>query len=334
MKYVKTSMLAPGAITASNLYNAENRLMLAANTVLTEGLIRSIGNLGFHGVYVLHDAGDASYEPLLDDAFRNDAIKTLKSLNIDQIRYVANSIANNIIYGSERLYDMMTVSAYDDLTYMHSVNVTVLSVMMGVAMGLDNAKLKELGQSALFHDVGKTKVDPAIIKKPGRLTAEEFAQVKRHPVYGYELLGGSPDVPEIVRMSVLCHHENEDGTGYPAGVRGPNIPLYAKIIHVADVYDAMVSKRVYKERMNPADVLEHLMGGAGSTFDLRCVRALQSSVALYPNGVKVRLSNGISAWVQENHRGYPARPVVMTDGGTRIDLMTALNVTVTAILEG
>lgn len=334
MKYMKPCMLEPGDITAAALYSSENRLMLAANTVLTDGLIAKIRELDFHGVYVLHGADDASYEPLLDDAFRQDAIRTLKSLDIDQIRYVANSIANSIIYGSDRLYDMMTVSAYDDLTYMHSVNVTVLSVMMGVAMGLDNGRLKELGQSALFHDIGKTRVDPAIIKKPGRLTPEEFAEVKKHPMHGYELLEANPGVPEIVRLSVLCHHENEDGSGYPNGVKNANIPVYAKIIHVADVYDAMVSKRVYKERMNPADVLEHLMAGAGTIYDVRCVRALQDSVALYPNGVKVMLSNHIAAWVQENHKGYPSRPVVMTHAGNRIDLMKVLNVTVTGILEG
>ena len=334
MKYVLSKNLVPGDITASGLYNADNRLMLAPNAVLTEALVARINALKFHGVYVLHGKDDAAYQPLLDDAVRQEAVRSVKGLDIDQIRYVANGITNQVLYGADRLYDMMTVCAYDDLTYMHSVNVTVLSVMMGVSMGMSNGELTELGQAALLHDIGKTRVDPRIIKKPGRLTPGEFAQVKLHPGYGFEMLQGNASVPASVSQAVKAHHENEDGSGYPCGLSGGSIPLYAKVIHVADVYDAMVSKRSYKDRLNPADVLEHLMAGTGTQFDLRCVEALKDSVALYPDGVRVRLSNGLRAWVQENVKGFPSRPVVLTDSGVRIDLMSSLDVTVTAVLEG
>lgn len=334
MKYIMVKDLAPGNITAGGLYDTKNRLMLAPNTVLTNALIKRIKALDFHGVYVLHGTDDTAYMPLLDDAGRQQAIRTLKKLDIDQIRYVANSITNQVLYGSDRLYDMMNVCAYDDLTYMHSVNVTVLAVMMGVSMGLANRSLTELGQAALLHDIGKTRVPSGIIKKPGKLTDSEFAQVKQHPAHGYAMLAGNGAVPETVRQAVLCHHENEDGTGYPNGLRSRDIPAYAKIIHVADVYEAMVSKRVYKEQMNPADVLEHLMGAVGILYDEACVNALKASVALYPDGVKVRLSNRITAWVQENRAGYPTRPVVLTDNGLRIDLIKKLDVTVTAIIDG
>lgn len=334
MKYLRANQLAPGLVTACGLYNAENRLMLAANTILTDTLVSRIRALNFHGVYVLHEPDDTAYAPLLDDEARQNAIKTLKSLDIDQIRYVANNITNQVLYGADRLYDMMTVSAYDDLTYMHSVNVTILSVMLGVAMGLVNDRLIELGQAALLHDIGKTRIDPNIIKKPGRLTDDEYAQIRNHPQYGYDMLADNNSVPELVRLSVLSHHENEDGTGYPYGLKSPSIPVYAKIIHVADVYDAMVSKRSYKDRLNPADVLEYIMAHTGSQFDLKCVTALQNSVALYPDGVKVKLSDGIEAYVQENTPGFPSRPVVLTDTGMLINLMTRLNITVEAIIEG
>lgn len=334
MKYIPVKDLAEGMITASSLYSSDNRLMLAANMKLTKLMVDRLGIFGFYGIYVLDGTDDAAYKPLLDDETRQSAIRAQKSLDVDQIRYVANAIMNRVAYGSDRLYDMEEVSAYDDITYAHSVNVAVLSVMVGVAMGFGNDRLSELGEAALLHDIGKTRVDPAIIKKPGKLTDAEFAAVKRHPNYGYEMLSGMDSVPGAVRLAVLSHHENEDGSGYPNRLQGRDIHPYAKIIHVADVYDAMASKRHYKDRMNPADVLEHLMGGAGTLYDLDCVKALASCVALYPNGVKVRLSNGLSAWVQENHKGYPARPVVKTDTGLVIDLMSVLNVTVTKILEG
>lgn len=334
MKYVRIENLQPGQITASGLYDTKNRLMLAPNTILTGTMIERMGILEFAGIYVLHDSNDENYRPLLNDETRQEAIRAQKDLDVDQIRYIANNILNQVLYGSDRLYDMMNVCAYDDMTYMHSVNVTVLSIMTGVAMGLGNDDLTKLGQAALLHDVGKTRVDPAIIKKPGRLTDEEFAQVKMHPVYGYRILDENPAISEDIKQAVLSHHENENGTGYPNQISGNQISIFAKIIHVADVYEAMVSKRHYKDRMNPADVLEHLMGSAGVLFDLDCVNALTRSVAIYPNGVHVKLSNRLTAWVQENHKGYPTRPVVMTDDGLRIDLMKALNVTITGILEG
>lgn len=333
MKYIHVNHLQPGQITASGLYNTENRLMLAPNTVLTETLIQRLQSLKFKGIYILHAENDENYKPLLDDETRQEAIRAQKALDIDQIRYIANNILNQVMYGSDRLYDMMSVCAYDDITYMHSVNVTALAIMTGVTVGLSNEQLTELGQAALLHDIGKTRVDPDIIKKPDRLTDGEFAQVRMHPIYGYEMLAGNPTISEEIRQAVLSHHENENGTGYPYRKTGDQIGIYAKIIHVADVYEAMISKRHYKDRMNPADVLEHLMGGAGSLYDLDCVTALTHSIAIYPNGVYVKLSNGACAWVQENHKNYPTRPKVLTDAGTEIDLMENLNVTVTGILE-
>lgn len=336
MKYLRIFNLEPGMVTASHLYNDDGQLMLAANCSLTGSLIRRLDSLGFHGIYVLGSADDTDYRPLLDDRFRQDAIGTLKSLDVDQILYVANAITNQVLFSSDRLYDMQTVCSYDSLTYMHCVNVAVLSVMMGVAMGLDNKSLMELGQGALLHDIGKTKVDPKIIKGTHRLSDEEFVQVRMHPEFGYELLARNASVPESVRLAVLYHHEKEDGTGYPRRIKSDEIPLYAKIIHVADVYDALVSARSYKKRMNPADALENLMAGIYTDFDPACVDALRNSVALYPVGTKVRLSNGVEAYVRENHKGYPARPVLTSPTGIVIDLMRRdrLNVTVLGFADG
>lgn len=226
MKYIHVNHLQPGQITASGLYNTENRLMLAPNTVLTETLIQRLRALKFKGIYILHAENDENYKPLLDDETRQEAIRAQKALDIDQIRYIANNILNQVMYGSDRLYDMMSVCAYDDITYMHSVNVTALAIMTGVTVGLSNEQLTELGQAALLHDIGKTRVDPDIIKKPGRLTDDEFAQVRMHPVYGCEMLAGNPAISEEIRQAVLSHHENENGTGYPYRKTGDQIGIY------------------------------------------------------------------------------------------------------------
>ncbi len=333
MMYLKTSQLESGMVTASPLYDSNGVLMLSANSRLTRQLIRRLKSLRFHGIYVLGEGSENDYKPFLDDAFRQDAIRTLKSLDIDQIMYVANAISNQVIYESGMLYDMQNVCSYDSLTYMHCINVAVLSVMCGVSMGLCNADLVSLGQAALLHDIGKTRVDPKIIKGTHRLSPEERAEMQYHPKFGYDMLAGNPAVSEDVRLGVLYHHENENGSGYPCGIKSDEIPLFAKIIHVADVYDALVSKRSYKARMNPSDALENLMGGIGSQFDMACVEALRSSVALYPVGREVVLSDGLHAWVKENRKGYPTRPLVVTNSGLPIDLMKKLNVVITRFAD-
>lgn len=334
MRYLKMHQVRPGMVTASPLYNNEGRMLLAANCQVTCSIAARLYRLGYPGIFVLDGDEDAAFKPFLDESVRLEAVKSLKSLDLDAVVYVANAISNQVMFGSGALYDMDVVCGYDTMTYMHSVNVTILSVMTGIGMGLGNEELIRLGQAALLHDIGKTGVDPRIIKKPGKLTKEEFDEVRRHPVYGYEMLKKAGCVPESVMLAVAAHHENEDGSGYPYNLKSDEIPLHAKIIHVADVYDALVSRRSYKKSMNPADALENLMGGVGSMFDFNCVCALRDSIALYPVGSEVVLSSGMHAWVQENHAGYPTRPLLRTATGLRINLMDKLSLTIVRFADG
>lgn len=332
MRYIESKHISEGMAVATPLYNSKGRMLLAANTRLTASMARRIRALGFPGIFVL-DGGDRKFEPLLDDAVRLDAVRSLKRLDLDQVMFVANAVVNQVLYASNAVYDMDSVCDYDTLTYMHSVNVALLSTMMGVSMGLGNKDLELLAQAALLHDIGKTRVSPGIIKGTHRLSDDEFKEVRRHPDYAYEMLKRSGVVCQEVMDAVRHHHENEDGTGYPCRLASDSIPRFAKIIHVADVYDALVSRRSYKKSMNPSDALENLMANIGSMFDASCVEALRDNVALYPVGSSVRLSNGVTAWVQENRRGYPTRPLLRTRTGLSIDLMQRLNLVITGFAD-
>lgn len=327
MRYVKSSSIHPGMVTATPIYNSNGQMLLAANAHVTAGISRRLRDLGFPGIFVL-DKNDDGFTQLLDEKTRMQAIQAVKKLDLDQVMFVANSIVNQVMYASNAVYDMDSVCGYDLVTYMHSVNVALLSAMMGVSMGLGNEDLKTLAQAGLLHDIGKTRVDPHIIKGKHRLSDEEFKAVRMHPKYGYDILAKAGTADPVVMEAVLSHHENEDGTGYPNSLKSGDIHPFAKIIHVADVYDALVSRRSYKKPMNPADALENLMASIGTMFDRACVEALRDTVALYPIGSEVVLSNGHHAWVQENRKGYPTRPLLRTTTGLRIDLMERLNVTI------
>ena len=164
------------------------------------------------------------------------------------------------------------------------------------------------------------------------MTEAEYAEVKKHPMYGYNMLRDNYDISSVARNAILSHHENEDGSGYPRGLTSEKIHLFAKIIHVADVYDALTTKRVYKEAMNPADAMEYLMANATRMFDKDLVAMFMEYVAPYPLGVQVELSTGQKALVVKNNRSMLSRPTVRLDGGATIDLIEHLDITIVKML--
>lgn len=331
MKYVFINNLKQGNILAKTIFDNDCNILLSANSRLTEQNIAGLEKLGFKGLYIYDASDDAQQIDLLSDETRQAALKSLKHMNIDDCLFIANTITNNILEKPEILYDLMNICSYDNGTYMHCINVAILATMIGVDLHLSNETLCKLSQAALLHDIGKTCINERMINKAGRLTDEEYSMMKRHAGYGYNILKKNDLISEEIRLGILHHHENEDGSGYPFGLKGDKIPLFAKIIHVADVYDAMISKRSYKNTINPADVLEYMMGNI-TVFDISVIIALINCVTLYPIGTEVLLSDGNAGFIYKNIKGYPQRPLVKNKNGQIISLMQNLNITVRAII--
>lgn len=332
MRYVRTEHLEKGMVLVNTLYDNNEKVLLKANRKLTQNYIIRIQQLDIPGLYVFEDDEIDEHTPIISEQTRLKAITSLKRLNIDDCIYIANSIVEEIRESDSMIMETMHLSSYDNYTYSHSVNVNILSVILGVACGLRDDDLKKLSQAALLHDIGKTCVPIEIINKPGRLTDAEYEEVKNHPRYGYNMLRNNYEISSVARNAILSHHENEDGSGYPRGLTSEKIHLLAKIIHVADVYDALITKRIYKDAMNPADALEYLMGNAGRMFDKELVATFLEYVAPYPLGVQVELSTGQKAIVVKNNRGMLSRPVVRLDSGTRVDLLEHLDITIVRML--
>ena len=332
MRYVRSEHLEAGMILVYTLYDNSEKVLLKANRRLTQNYINRIQQMDIMGLYVFEDDEITDHTPIISEQTRLKAIQSLKRLNIDDCIYIANNIVEEIRESDSMVVETVNLSTYDNYTYTHSVNVDILSVILGVACGLRDDELRKLSQAALLHDIGKTCVPIEIIGKPGRLTDEEFAEVKNHPRYGYNMLRNNYEVSSVARNAILSHHENEDGSGYPRGLTSEKIHLFAKIIHIADVYDALTTKRVYKEAMNPADAMEYLMANATRMFDKDLVAMFMEYVAPYPLGVQVELSTGQKALVVKNNRSMLRRPTVRLDGGATIDLIEHLDVTITKIL--
>ena len=332
MRYVKTEHLEKGMVLVYTLYDNNEKVLLKANRKLTQNYINRIQQMEIMGLYVFEDDEITTHTPTVSEQTRLKAIKSLKRLNIDDCIYIANNIVEEIRESDSMIVETINLSTYDNYTYTHSVNVDILSVILGVACGLRDDELKKLSQAALLHDIGKTCVPIEILNKPGKLTDEEFAEIKNHPRYGYNMLKDNHDISSVTRNAILSHHENEDGSGYPRALISDKIHLFAKIIHIADVYDALTTKRVYKDAMNPADALEYLMANAEKLFDKELLTIFMEYIAPYPLGVQVELSTGQKAIVVKNNRSMLSRPVVRLDGGALVNLLENLDITIVKLL--
>lgn len=322
MRYIVIEKAQAGMLLAKSIYDGAGRVLLGAHTVITQEYIAKLGARGLPGIYVEDElAKDIEIEETITQELRNRGVEALKKGNIDACVNVAKEIVDQILEQSVVSLDMVDLRTYDDYTYQHSVNVAVISTIIGMNMSFQYRILQELSIAAILHDIGKSMIDPAILNKADKLTEEEYELVKKHPDFGYEMLRHRLDISACIRAGVLSHHENVDGTGYPQGLSGSQIYVYAKIIHVADVFDALTAKRVYKMPYARSEAVEYLMGSCDRLFDRAVVEAFLMFVPIYPKGTMVRLSNGKEALVVAN-TGNALRPQVRLQDGEEMNLST------------
>lgn len=330
MRFLDINKVEPAMILCRPVYDGDMNLLLGANKVLTSTNIRRMKNLGFKGVYVYDNfhSNDFTEDLVAPETILN-AAKSVKEVNIDAAIFYSNKIVDDILSADRLCIEMVELKSYDDYTYRHSVNVAILSTMIGFGLKLSHKKLQDLALAGLLHDIGKTKIPDEILNKPGKLTDEEFEIMKSHPDLGYEMMANDIRINSNTRAGIKLHHENEDGSGYH-GFKSKKIPLFAKIIHVADVYDALISQRPYKKAFFTSEALEYLMGGCGTLFDKKIVEVFLKYIAPYPIGTEVTLSNSEKGIVIKTNDNSLQRPVIMTFEGEEIDLLKILNLTIVA----
>lgn len=334
MRYLPIDRIEENSVLAVPVYNDSGNILLNANAVLKRSYLEKLSLLGYAGLYIYDEISEGIIvKDILSEEVRIKAIKSLKTLNLDACKVLAHSIVDELMKHPDISLDMVNISSFDNYTYRHCINVAVLSVIVGIGCGLNNRQLKLLSEAALLHDIGKTAIDLNILNKRGRLTEEEMEIMRTHPQKGYDMVKDNVSMSAVVKNAILSHHENEDGSGYPRKLKGNSIHLFAKIIHVCDVYDALVANRVYRKAVNPAEALEYLMSNCWIMFDVGCVKKIIEYVSPYPTGITVELSNGKQALVVEQNSLYHVRPKIMLlDTREKIDLMEALNLTIVKIV--
>lgn len=341
-RYVPTRTLVPDMVIDQAIIDRAGRVLIARKTRMNEYLITSLQKMGVPGIYIREgeeEEEEKKEKQPLSEAIQNkiDKLKvrdrakvkiqeSVKQRVAEGIQYLysdtesenftdaTKSITNDLmkaISDNEAIaVDISALKVSDEYTFKHSVDVATMSMVVARQYGLNDQQVYEIGISGLLHDIGKSRIPNEVLNKAGKLTDEEFGLMKKHSVYGYEILKGKHNLSGSIKMGVLQHHEKNNGRGYPLGVTEEKINLYAKIISVADIYDALVTERPYKKAFSPRDAVEMIMAMT-EELDINVMKSFLESVILYPVGSDVELSTGETARVIENSPQYVLRPKVI-----------------------
>jgi putative nucleotidyltransferase with HDIG domain len=327
--FVEVEDCQPGMKMAETIYNEYGAVIVGESTVLDVHLINKLLNLGILRIKVMDDGTMSQSAPEPDDAevFKMqynenvDEVKSIlsdissgKNLDMKKVNHVSDNIAGRINENRDIVTCINELRTADEYTYAHSVNVSLLSMLIAKWMRYEVKTIKTVIQAGLLHDIGKGLIDQSLLNKPEVLSKEEFNEMKKHPLLGYRLLEKMNNVPEEVRQAVLMHHEREDGSGYPMNVKGDKINDIAKIIAVADIYDAMTSNRAYKEKEPPFEVFELMENEAFGVLSTPVVNAFLNNISSYYIGDFVKIDTGELGQIVYINPRHIARPLLKIDG--------------------
>ena len=349
-KFMRTRQLVPGMRIDQTVVDRMGRNLIVKGAELDDYIIDSLIKLGIMTVYIQdgeydEDDPDKVLTPIakkqverlrtadrskvtLSDSVRKRVSEGIQYIynNADSSEIVSatNNIASELMsvisQNNAVAIDINALKTSDEYTFKHSVDVATISMVLAKQQGLSRKEIYEIGVAGLLHDVGKTKIPNEILNKPGRLDDEEFAIMKQHSVYGYHMIKDRPEFNNGICLGVLQHHEKMNGKGYPLGFDANKICPYAKILTVADIYDALVTERPYKSAFTQKDAIEMIMSMTDE-LDMNAMKSFLESMILYPVDSLVTLSNGERARVVKNNPNYILRPtVVAVESGKVYDL--------------
>jgi HD-GYP domain-containing protein (c-di-GMP phosphodiesterase class II) len=283
---------------------------------------------------IVDDDGDYDVRKMIKKTYFNavsytksimNKMKSGEKVNIKKAKRVMESMVDHILEEEQLLLGMTAIKDYDEYTYHHSVNVSILSIALGQRLGLSRKMLTELGMVALFHDTGKTEVPSEVLNKPTNFTDDEWKIIKKHPIWGLRAILKFKNFDELTMKSAIVsfeHHMHFDHTGYPILRLKTDLDLFSRIVSLADQYDAMTSSRVYSRTpLAPDKALSIMMERSGTQLDPLLFKFFINMVGVYPIGTVVMLDSKELGLVTESNQIFPTRPrvlLIMDRQGTRM----------------
>ncbi|MDD2401067.1 MAG: HD domain-containing protein [Clostridia bacterium] len=304
MRAIDIDELKEGMCVARTIYDDAGRVLLSSGVGLNKLYIKKLNIFGIPFVYVKDEIlGPLEVEDVINDRVRLQTVKALKNvvenarmqsdLDLKPVSGMINKILDDLKGVPDLLVQIMDPRSSNSYMYSHSVGVSVLSILTGMALHLDDLKLKILGMGSLLHDIGKSLGDGP-----------------EHTTYGFDILRNNKELNILIAHVAYQHHEKYDGTGYPRSLQGENINIYAAITSVADYYDQLVTNTDKSKRIYPYQALELILAESGRTFHPDVVKAFSRNIAPYPIGTAVRLNNGTIGVVAFVPRNYSTRPTI------------------------
>lgn len=298
---VPLSQLKPGMRLAKDVILEDGRLLLLAGFAIKPLYIRKLIAFNVTDIYI-EEGSFTPVEEFEEEKVYNHAAKTIKNIfslarkdhtvNISLVRDSVSEILQKVIENETVMLQLTGIRDIDNYTFLHSVDVCIYSTIIGKKLGYGKDPLMALGMGAILHDLGKCKVPIDILQKPDKLTDSEFRQMKLHTVHGCEIIKSSYNLSSKIANIAFQHHEKWDGSGYPLGLTANTIDPLARIVALADVYDALTSDRVYKKRELPHIAAEYIKNNSGVLFDPFIVELFINSIATYDEGTLVLLNTG------------------------------------------
>jgi len=234
-----------------------------------------------------------------------------KIINTKKAKLLVAKLANNIIENADASMWLTNLKKRDEYTAIHSVNVCVLSLTFGRALGIKKGPLNELGLGALLHDMGKMHVPLEVLNKPGKLDGKEFEIMKSHPVSGYQMLKKSKGLSVDTLDIVKSHHERTSGSGYPDGLKEKEIRYFTQIVAITDVYDAVTSDRVYHDGMTPHEALKNMYEWTPGNYNIELMQSFIRTIGIYPVGSVVELKTGHVGLVIKINKDKKLKPILI-----------------------
>lgn len=332
----------PGMKTAETVFNDYGAVIVSENSILDEHMIRKLQTFRISKILIFKMTDEKIEENKNKFKVHYDTqVETVKgiikdigmgrNLRTERVNSIVGALVENKKENRDIVYCINEVRDTHEYTYAHCINVSLLSMMIGKWLNYDDQTVRDLATCGLLHDIGKSKINLAILNKPDKLTPEEFEEIKKHVLYGYRILQTMPDINNDIAVGVLMHHEREDGSGYLLGAKGPQIHQYAKVLAVADVFDAMTSNRVYREKQSPFEVFEHIQNGTFGKFDPKITLAFLNRIAGYYVGDRCKLSTGDIAEIIQINPNTIAKPLVKVEDNY-IDLSKQSDIKMTELI--
>ncbi|MFT8316127.1 MAG: HD-GYP domain-containing protein [Clostridium sp.] len=329
MRLIPIQCVKENTKLAKSIYDNDGKILLKKGSILKDAIIKKIKDLDIYSIYIFDEYSNKIIEEVIKPEIRQKAIIAIKksfvNINDDKLKifnykdrggefnsivYITKELIEEILSKDDIMVNLVDIKSSSNYIFQHSVNVAIISLIIGIKLNLHKFDLIDLCIGAILHDIGMIFVPSEIVNKESELTYEEYEIVKHHTKKGYEFLRESFEIPVTSLLIALQHHERTGGQGYPTGKSGEEISKFAKIVAIADTYDALTAHRPYRKAMSPNEALEYLMASGGIQFDYKYIEVFSKIIVPYAEGTLVKLTNAEIAVVEKININFPLRPNV------------------------